>query len=68
MQFVAFFSSQLQTHYANKLYADISFVKYTNKDADERVASRDGLDGSEILVGAIFLTFPDRTSVPPSLL
>jgi len=60
-----FFSSQLQTHYANKRYADISFVEYTNMDADEWVASSDGLDGPEILVRATFPHF-SRTALGPT--
>lgn len=53
----SFFLSQLRTHYANKRYADISFVEYTNVEADEWVASRDGLDGPEIQEGATFPHF-----------
>jgi hypothetical protein len=66
MQFVAlFFSSQLRTHYANKLYSDISFVEYTNMDADEWVVSRDGLDRPDILVGETFPHF-SRPAVCPT--
>ena len=66
MQFVAsFFLSQLRTHYANKRYADISFVEYTNMEADDWVAFSDGLDDPEILVAATFTHF-SRPALGPT--
>jgi hypothetical protein len=65
------FSSQLRTHYANKFYANISFVEYTNMDADEWVSTRDVLDGPKILVGATVIHFSRpalRPTKPPIIL